>query len=327
MSQIKVIGHRGMGPRTYEDCTENTLRSYNTAIQKGADGVEIDLHLTKDEVPMCIHSGNLEEKIQSSQLLMARNKINQYTQEEVQHLFRVGPTGSKVPSFHSFLKWACAVNEKRQKLGLESLLINVELKDKDIALPIQVHQTITNFTQEKPSSNLLESIVFNSFNHKHLKRIKTLNPNYRVIPNFKTNFLFNPNDVGDNFQVASRTPYRHGIFEDLLKTVKDLQADSIDIVIDDIRYCSYPNLFQFLQEHQLGLFTSTSLLRLAPEKIGLLLRKLVFAEKFYQIPQIVFKADNPDTAREIIQNLEQRGHISHKQILHFCLEALKRMSK
>jgi hypothetical protein len=156
--------------------------------------------------------------------------------------------------------------------------------------------------------------------------MKSLNPNYNVIPNFKTKFLFNPQDVGERFEVASKTQYREGLFEDLFNITKRLNASAIDIVIDDIRHCSHLNLFKFLEEHKLGLFTSTSFMRLEPHKITQLLRKLVFAEKYYEIPQIVFKADNPDSARTIIETIEQQGHITQKQALQFCQQTIKRMS-
>ncbi len=327
VSQIKIIGHRGMGPQTFDGYTENTLRSYNGAIRRGADGIEVDLHLTSDGVPMCLHSGDLPKKVLINPLTKGRPSIDCYTEKEIDTLFRVGSNGSKIPSFLSFLEWASACNEKRSGSNLPPLLLNIELKDTNISLPSQVHETITNFVRKKNIPQFLNTIVFNSFNHEHLKEIKTLNPNYNTVPNFKTAFLFNPSDVGLNFQVPAKTQYRRGLFQDLLMVVKDLNANAIDIVIDDIRHCSHLNLFDFLQKNQLGLFTSTSLVRLEPQKIAQLLRKLVFAEKYYTIPQMVFKADNSDTARQLIETLEHKGCIKGKQALYFCEQAINRISK
>jgi hypothetical protein len=157
--------------------------------------------------------------------------------------------------------------------------------------------------------------------------MQTLDPKYTLVPNFKTKFLFDPSDVGLNFQVPAKTQYRRGLFQDLLSVVKDLNANAIDIVIDDIRHCSHLNLFDFLQKNQLGLFTSTSSMRLEPGKIAQLLRKLVLAKKYYAIPQMVFKADNPDTARQLIGTLEQRGCIEKRQALVFFEQAISRVPK
>lgn len=51
---IKVIGHRGAS----ENAPENTLSSISEAWSQAADGVEIDVRLTKDLKLVCIHDKN-----------------------------------------------------------------------------------------------------------------------------------------------------------------------------------------------------------------------------------------------------------------------------
>lgn len=46
-----IIAHRGASL----ECPENTLQAYRRAIAVGADYVEIDLHLTRDGIPVCHH--------------------------------------------------------------------------------------------------------------------------------------------------------------------------------------------------------------------------------------------------------------------------------
>ncbi|MFN3692253.1 MAG: glycerophosphodiester phosphodiesterase family protein, partial [Fervidobacterium sp.] len=50
-----VLGHRGI-PKLLK---ENTLPSLLKAIELGADGIETDIRLTKDGVPVIIHDDNL----------------------------------------------------------------------------------------------------------------------------------------------------------------------------------------------------------------------------------------------------------------------------
>ena len=72
-----IIGHRGASA----NAPENTLAAFQMAVDDGADGVEFDVQLSKDGVPMVIHDDNLkrtglrEEKVAD---LTARqlNKIN-----------------------------------------------------------------------------------------------------------------------------------------------------------------------------------------------------------------------------------------------------------
>lgn len=51
----KVLGHRGFSSRY----PENTRIAFQKALELGADGVEFDVQLTKDGVPVIIHDENL----------------------------------------------------------------------------------------------------------------------------------------------------------------------------------------------------------------------------------------------------------------------------
>tara|TARA_B100001142_G_scaffold208973_1_gene207078 strand:+ start:22 stop:750 length:729 start_codon:yes stop_codon:yes gene_type:complete len=51
---VKIIGHRGAS----DDAPENTISSIKEAFMQGADGVEVDVRLTKDERIVCIHDKN-----------------------------------------------------------------------------------------------------------------------------------------------------------------------------------------------------------------------------------------------------------------------------
>ncbi len=52
---VLVVGHRGA--KGYEP--ENTLASFERAIALGADAIELDIHLTKDNVPIVLHDATL----------------------------------------------------------------------------------------------------------------------------------------------------------------------------------------------------------------------------------------------------------------------------
>ncbi|HYB85075.1 MAG TPA: glycerophosphodiester phosphodiesterase family protein [archaeon] len=54
--RIVVVGHRGASG--YEP--ENTFASFDLAVEQGADMLELDVHLTKDGVPVVIHDDTLQ---------------------------------------------------------------------------------------------------------------------------------------------------------------------------------------------------------------------------------------------------------------------------
>ena len=51
---VKIIGHRGAS----DDAPENTISSIKEAFVQGADGVEVDIRLSKDKKVVCIHDKN-----------------------------------------------------------------------------------------------------------------------------------------------------------------------------------------------------------------------------------------------------------------------------
>jgi glycerophosphoryl diester phosphodiesterase len=56
MRTVSVVGHRGDPYRV----RENTLPSLRSAIERGADAVEIDVRLTRDGVPVLLHDESLK---------------------------------------------------------------------------------------------------------------------------------------------------------------------------------------------------------------------------------------------------------------------------
>ena len=51
-----IIGHRGAS----DEAPENTLLAFKLSQQQGADGLEFDIHLSSDGVPMVIHDHTLD---------------------------------------------------------------------------------------------------------------------------------------------------------------------------------------------------------------------------------------------------------------------------
>ncbi|MFE2013428.1 glycerophosphodiester phosphodiesterase [Streptomyces sp. NPDC059491] len=56
MRSVTVVGHRGDPYRV----RENTLPSIASAIERGADAVEIDVRVTRDDVPVLLHDDTLK---------------------------------------------------------------------------------------------------------------------------------------------------------------------------------------------------------------------------------------------------------------------------
>ncbi len=76
MKLPRIIGHRGASWAR----PENTATAFDLALQEGADGLELDLQLTRDDQVVVFHDKTL------SMLGMKHRRIAQYCREELQAL-------------------------------------------------------------------------------------------------------------------------------------------------------------------------------------------------------------------------------------------------
>ncbi|MFE6224441.1 MULTISPECIES: glycerophosphodiester phosphodiesterase [unclassified Streptomyces] len=100
MRSVTVVGHRGDPYRA----RENTLASIGSAFERGADAVEVDVRLTKDEVPVLLHDDTLKR------LWGHDRRLSSLTHAEVRTL-----TGGGVPTLRDALR---AAGERRLMLDL-----------------------------------------------------------------------------------------------------------------------------------------------------------------------------------------------------------------
>ncbi len=76
VSPALVIGHRGAAG----DAPENTLAAFELALAQGADGIEFDVHLSADGVPVVIHDFRLERTTSGS------GRLRRHTLSELRRL-------------------------------------------------------------------------------------------------------------------------------------------------------------------------------------------------------------------------------------------------
>ncbi len=111
-SRPLVFGHRGAS----RSAPENTLASFEAAAAAGADGIELDVHLTADGVPVVIHNARVETTTSGtgrvSELPLAYLKSL-----DAGACFGPGWAGERVPTLEEVL---LAYGHR--------LLINIELK-------------------------------------------------------------------------------------------------------------------------------------------------------------------------------------------------------
>jgi glycerophosphoryl diester phosphodiesterase len=153
-----LIGHRGF----CSIAPENTLFSFQLALDAGADLIELDYQHSKDGVPMVIHDHILDRTTDARKKWKRRRiKVSQKTAAEIQTLdagswFDAKFTGAKVPLLTEALDFIC---------GNGGVAV-IEHKSGDAG-------TLAKLLRER---NLINKVVVMSFNWKFLREFHALEP-------------------------------------------------------------------------------------------------------------------------------------------------------
>lgn len=141
-----VFAHRGYSALF----PENTMLAFREAVKAGAEGIELDVQLTKDEELVVMHDATLDRTTNGS------GRVRDYLYKEVTK-FAI-TDGQKVPSLEEVLRWS-------QHL---EVTLNIELKhlpqDRRIAAR-EVLRLLEVLPQRKDH-------IFSSFDHQVLPLLK-----------------------------------------------------------------------------------------------------------------------------------------------------------
>ena len=154
MNKIPIFAHRGASAYA----VENTLRAFKKAKKLGADGIEIDLQLSKDSIFVVFHDLNL------FRLTGVRKLVSDCDFEELSN-YKLGRrvkrlfSQDRMMSFEQVVKWA---NE-------EQIALNIELKGSILNNEHVLRQMVQ-------SVELPEKSHFSSFFEPLLKVVKETRP-------------------------------------------------------------------------------------------------------------------------------------------------------
>ena len=96
-----IIAHRGGGRNNDRlPASENSLEMLHLAARMGANGVEIDVQLTKDSIPVLFHDENMNDRL--TQKTGIHGAINNYTFDELQKEVQL-KRGGKIPALQDAL--------------------------------------------------------------------------------------------------------------------------------------------------------------------------------------------------------------------------------
>jgi len=160
----KIFAHRGFSGKY----PENTMLAFQKAVEIGVDGIELDVHLTKDNEIVIIHDEDIKRTCDGEGL------VKDMTLEELRK-FDASATFRGQYGF-------CGIPTLREYFELVKdtpIITNIELKTGVYEYPT-IEKRVIDMVRE---FGLSDKIIFSSFNHFTVKRCE------EIAPEIKRGFL------------------------------------------------------------------------------------------------------------------------------------------
>lgn len=160
MNNTKVWAHRGASGYA----PENTLEAFKLAVDMEADGIELDVQLSKDGELVVIHDEEIDRTSNG------KGFVKDYTLKELKK-FNFNNSNSnydnaKIPT----------LREVFELLKSTEMIINVELKT-GVFFYEGIEEKVLSLAKEM---KMEDRIIYSSFNHYSVKKIKELDKNAKI---------------------------------------------------------------------------------------------------------------------------------------------------
>ena len=167
-SDILIIGHRGASAYA----PENTLAAFDLAFLEGADGIEFDVRLARDGVPVCIHDASL---LRTTHL---ERMVEEFDSTVLSQFYAGEWFNTRYPKFarESFaFERIPTLAQVFELYGAHQLY--VEMKCEEPSRRAELARAVVSLTREH---GLAERVVVKSFEHDSLGEVKRLAPEIRT---------------------------------------------------------------------------------------------------------------------------------------------------
>lgn len=158
-----IFAHRGYSAAY----PENTMKAFKEALKAGADGIELDVQLSKDGEVVVIHDEKLDRTTNGSGF------VRDFSLLELRNLQANGKKkilfeNVHIPTLREVLEW----------LATNELICNIELKNG--VFPYKgMEEKVISLVREY---GLSERIIFSSFNHYSLVQCYRIAPEIEIAP-------------------------------------------------------------------------------------------------------------------------------------------------
>lgn len=152
----EIFAHRGASGYA----PENTMPAFLLAQEQGADGIELDVQLTKDGYPVVIHDERIDRVSDRKGL------VKDFVLKDL-----------KTVSFHNHMEeyrgvTISTLEEVLEAVSAGHMKVNIELKTGIFWYPC-IEEKVVEIVKRTGMEN---RVIYSSFNHYSIQRIKELDP-------------------------------------------------------------------------------------------------------------------------------------------------------
>lgn len=167
---MDIFAHRGAS--TY--APENTLAAFKKALEMKADGIECDVQLSKDGVPVICHDFTIDRTSNGSGYIQDLT-LAQLKQYKFYGKFKKSFPNETIPTLEEVL----------QLVSGHGITLNIELKFGPLPQEHLEEKVLALVAQY----NYQDKVIYSSFNHQSVQRLATLEPDARIGLIFHINLI------------------------------------------------------------------------------------------------------------------------------------------
>jgi len=179
-NKMRIEGHRGMG--RYEP--ENTLQSFARSVDEQLDGIELDVWLTKDQIPVIIHALTIDGA--GGYIAFddgSKKQVFEMTVKEIRSQKILN--GNLVPLLDEVLR-----------ITKGKICVNVEFKGEDLNGALEVMKLIK-------AHDMIEQVQFSSFNWKFAEALNIARERLEITVRPPFGFLTEEIDIAGAFTLGT----------------------------------------------------------------------------------------------------------------------------
>lgn len=166
----EVYAHRGASGTYFE----NTMKAFYGAIDEGADGIELDVQLSRDGVFFVIHDEDLT-RVSGVHKNISEMNAADIEQIRIGKRFLRGMKGSHIPTLTSVVSFA----------SINSIGLNIELKETVSRNPERLKDLLDQVA-------ILDNVHISSFDYSLIRRV------WELEPSMETGLLLKKSMLTDN---------------------------------------------------------------------------------------------------------------------------------